>query len=66
MRISKSERREISHSNESGNPSPRQTVYQSTGCHPERSEGSPQFPMPQRLTNNCRDPSLRSGWHNRA
>ncbi|SPE33522.1 hypothetical protein SBA2_80037 [Acidobacteriia bacterium SbA2] len=30
-------------------------------CHPERSEGSRQFLMVQRFTNNCRDPSRRSG-----
>jgi hypothetical protein len=35
-------------------------VKKSTACHPERSEGSPQFLMLQRLTNNCGDPSLRS------
>jgi len=32
-------------------------------CHPERSEGSPQFPLVQQLARNCRGPSLRSGWH---
>ena len=30
-------------------------------CHPERSEGSRQFPMVRRFANNYRDPSLRSG-----
>ena len=36
-------------------------VARPTACHPERSEGSRQLPEVQRLTNNCRDPSLRSG-----
>ena len=36
-------------------------VAKPIACHPERSEGSRQLPMVQRLTNNCTDPSLRSG-----
>jgi len=42
------------------NEQPSEGVKKSKACHPERSEGSPQFPAVQRFTGNCGDPSLRS------
>jgi hypothetical protein len=35
-------------------------VKKSLACHPERSEGSPQFFVSGRNKSNCGDPSLRS------